>query len=67
MFTQQHYKAIAKIIRENTGLVLCQVTLPVISRTHRNVRYGIATNLADYFAKDNPNFDREKFLSACGL
>ncbi len=26
-----------------------------------------ARNLATYFEKDNPRFDREKFLKACGF
>jgi len=53
---QQHYEAIAAIIQEE------------------RIVYGypqpcrrFATKLADYFAKDNPRFDREKFLEACGL
>ena len=33
--------------------------------------YGFATEmaheLADYFQKENPRFDRERFLDACGL
>ena len=27
----------------------------------------IARGLADYFATENPNFDRQRFLKACGL
>jgi hypothetical protein len=27
----------------------------------------IADNLADYFEKDNPNFNRERFLVSCGV
>ena len=27
----------------------------------------MADELADYFASDNPRFDRERFLDACGL
>lgn len=26
-----------------------------------------ATDLADYFATRNPNFDRSRFLQACGM
>lgn len=28
---------------------------------------AIAYDLADYFAYENPNFDRRRFLTACGL
>ena len=30
-------------------------------------RINIADDLADYFAADNPRFDRARFLKACGL
>jgi len=30
-------------------------------------KYEIASSLAGLFAKDNPSFDRDKFLSACGV
>lgn len=62
MFTKQHYEAIAEIIHK---------------RTPRKDRIGqlvpnetavlIAADLADYFIQDNPQFDRERFLSACGI
>jgi hypothetical protein len=29
--------------------------------------YDIATDLANYYAKDNPRFDRTRFFEACGL
>lgn len=57
MFTRQHYKAIAKIIEETkSGEQLWD------GQANR-----IAIKLIDYFATDNPRFDREKFLTACGL
>jgi hypothetical protein len=54
MFTRQHYKAIAAIIEENRRCVPAN-----------SVGYGIAEDLARYFAADNPRFSREKFLAAC--
>lgn len=27
----------------------------------------IAESMADYFAKENPSFDRKRFLKACGM
>jgi hypothetical protein len=30
-------------------------------------RANIARSLADYFETENPNFDRERFLTACGI
>ena len=29
--------------------------------------YDIATDIANYFANDNPRFDRTRFLEACGF
>lgn len=64
MVTKKHYKAIAEIINyqvrynanadpnEDGSLMVCE---------------DIAKELADYFAEDNPNFNRKKFLKACGL
>ena len=68
MFTRQHYKAIAAIIKG-----VAQMHEPVIE-AEQPIKYGvtvtkrsISEKLADYFAKDNERFDREKFLEACGL
>jgi len=64
MLTRQHYKAIAAIVKDDsvTGhsgeyddSTTCIDTIT------------IAHSLADYFAEDNPCFDRAKFLTACGL
>ena len=29
--------------------------------------YALAKDFSDYFAKDNPNFDRSRFFSAVGI
>ena len=54
MFTRQHYKAIAEIIKSNRG---------------DGVEYTldqVASKLADFFAGDNQRFNRNKFMEACG-
>jgi len=63
MFTRQHYKAIAEIVRETSDVY-----------DHPNLIYfeaiptkTFADKLADYFAADNPRFDRDQFLIACGI
>ena len=62
MFTRQHYKAVAEIIRKRQNLN---------TGTKRTPRFlyadDLAGDLADYFDEDNPQFDRQKFLEACGL
>lgn len=66
MFTRQHYKAIAEIISRNqdrlrvSDVADCENGLPCI-------HLDIIGDLTDYFAKDNPQFDRERFLAACEL
>ena len=69
-FTKQHYEAIAKIIKSYTQADPeppsddTEVRLDAVSvRTSR----WIAKDLIDYFAKDNPRFDCDKFIKACGL
>jgi len=66
MFTRQHYEAIAGIFAK---------TIDPGDRTDKispneytyAVLESMGDDLADYFAKDNPRFDRKKFLEACGL
>lgn len=64
MFTRQHYKAIAEIIKEQQkeASKACGMGFSFTCKIGR-----LAIELADYFAKDNPRFDRERFLAACGL
>lgn len=53
--TKKHFEAIAAIFG----------TRPFAGKVAEvNV---IAYDLADYFASVNPNFDRSKFLDACGM
>jgi len=58
MFTIQHYKAIAEIIAKNS-------TKEVVSA--RLVCLDIAWDLQKHFAKDNPKFDKAKFMKLCGI
>ena len=59
MLSIKDYKAIAEIVKKNTvmtGVVMVRVK-----------RVDMVCDLADYFAADNPLFDRSRFLEACGL
>lgn len=61
--TKKDYELIARIFNKN------------IHDTHpKNVRLNVkmvagamAQQFADVLAKDNPRFDAEKFLTACGI
>lgn len=62
MLSKQHYKAIAEIIGLNHVRVYINNNGELIVNL-----IEIAKDLADYFAKDNPRFDRDRFLEVCGL
>lgn len=57
--SRKHFEAIAGILREqHTGN----------PNTHDYlVMYDTAMDLANYFATENPHFDRERFLKAAGV
>ena len=68
MMTRKHFEAVAEIIR---------LSAPLEPALHENESIWIdgakdmlgrvASDLADLFAQENPRFDREKFLRACGV
>lgn len=63
MFTRKHFKAIAKIIRENI--------ITDIDNDGHDVKIIVPAMLVDdfctMFKRDNPNFDRNKFEEAVGI
>lgn len=55
--TKKDYVAVAAAIRaEGEQVGACSMTIACI-----------AARIARVFANDNPNFDRERFLTACGV
>lgn len=72
MTSKKDYEAIAKIMR--TRLDRYRLNIKGRDEDIRHMwqdrRYGaerVAVDLADYFAQDNPQFDRARFLAACGF
>lgn len=65
MFTRQHYKAIAEIIKTNNA-VKTEVS-PFYRQGNNDACQFITKDLADYFTRDNERFDRQKFVEACGF
>ena len=61
--TKKDYQIIADVIR--AALTSSMVTLEALT-AERAVEYT-ALDLADVFQSDNPQFNREKFLEACGI
>lgn len=60
--SKKDYVAIAKIIAAEHGAW----TGPQAAVARDAVR-AVAGGLADHFARDNPAFDRTRFLAACGI
>ncbi len=58
-FTRRYHKQIA-------GIIYRARTNPNLATVDGHCK-EIANRLADLFALDNARFDREKFLSDCGL
>ena len=57
MLTRKDYKAIAAVFATT------KASFPVM-RWGMREEYLI-TSMASYMAQDNPNFDRDKFITAC--
>jgi hypothetical protein len=64
--TKKHYEAIASILRgsyevaqenEQNGMAIGETERVEV----------LANELAAYFTQDNPRFNREMFLTACGI
>ena len=66
MFTRQHYEAIAEIIKRNTTRIRIEDVAQVGNGLPCLHSHTVG-DMVDYFAKDNPRFDRQKFLKACGI
>lgn len=56
-YQRRHYLAIADTLKDASTDDLFAYTETV----------RIANKLADLFMRDNPRFDRQRFLHACGL
>jgi hypothetical protein len=54
MFTQQHYQFLSSWVRT-----------AALATTDDMIRTLIAVSLADWLGRDNPKFDRDRFLAAC--
>ena len=60
MLTQKDFKAVVEIINRCSGLDVYWKYQTIYTR-------DLVCSLADYFATQNPRFDRDRFMKACGL
>lgn len=66
MFTRQHYIAVAAQIKDAVEYTEALQDRDVKASIKRGVKIA-AINLCSMFKGDNYKFDREKFMTACGL
>lgn len=59
---KKHYEAIANIIRN-----CYEADVHMLYGKNAHAIKAITILLCDYFEQDNPKFNREKFLTACGI
>ena len=62
--TKKHFEAIATIIKQTGEYESMGVEY---SAGFHDALSDVAGSLASEFARENPRFDRHKFLTACGL
>ena len=63
MLTKKDFKAVAGIIKASIDVTIIYST----TEPHTTIKGNIAKELANYFATQNPRFDRDRFMQACGL
>jgi len=66
MVSKKDFKAVAEIISEYTGQNAAYFNGIHRREVTQTVRH-VTNKLADYFAAQNPRFNRERFMKACGL
>ena len=64
MATSKDYKAIAQIIKDWTTVTYEGHVGEVITKIPMIRREAFVGSLIQYFASDNPRFDRDKFVDA---
>lgn len=72
--TKKHYEAIANVLKKEYDKNIHHrknyFDNDKLWYEHKQKKQAITSvcnNLADYFAADNPKFNRDKFLTACGI
>ena len=62
IFTRRHHQAIAEVVAETRRTFKAVRAYNALDGTE-----CLARNVCATFLRDNPNFDREKFLKTCGM
>ena len=67
MMSKKHYVAIAAAVAANASRIGVRQPGHNIDAGYRQATEDLASALATIFASENPNFNRVRFLKACGL
>ena len=62
--TKKHFLAIARILND---AALINLTTAGEVAVNSDTRWRIAASMATVFYQENPRFDRDRFLAACGF
>jgi len=63
--TRKDYVAIAEVFKEQTKWLQPEI-IQNEQQSYNTLRH-LAKDLCDVFERDNPLFDRDRFLKACGF
>lgn len=58
--TRQHFALIADVLKDELQHRAC-------GESQRDMVYSVACEFARVLVRTNPNFNRERFLKACGV
>lgn len=62
--TRKHFEALAALLKNANLAVVNEDGAPQAADI---VVADLCHDMADYFKSENPNFDSDRFLTACGL
>lgn len=65
--TKRHFIAIAALLKANREVEHDRFYKFGTDEPNHLLVDRISRDMADYFAVENPRFDRERFLAACGV
>lgn len=69
--SKKHYEAVARRVKDRLDAATTEHSGGLIDSTAKKAVHAamreLARDLAVDFREDNPNFDRQRFLTACGF
>ena len=68
-FTQTHFETVAHVLRTNLNQLKYDLKYggDDDGETARNAMHSVAVDFHNVFRLDNPRYDADKFMEACGI